>query len=386
VSEDLIAERAVISGIGQTEFSKDSGRSTLQLAAEAARAAIADAGLTPADVDGTVTFIQDENDELALMRSLGIPELRYCGRTRGGGGGSCATVQLAAAAVASGAADHVLVYRAFNERSGRRFGQPQGRAMSSMWNQALPFALDTPAKIYSLTWQRYMHRYGLTNADFGRYTVVARQYAATNPAAWFYGRPITLEDHQASRWIVEPILRLLDCCQESDGGVALVVSRADRAGDLAQAPVRIRAAVVSQLVGGDEMFNYYQDDITSFTEAQASAAQIWQRTGLGPSDVDVALLYENFSPIVFLQLEAFGFCGPGEARDFIAEGHLGPGGSLPTNTNGGLLGEGYIHGMNLITEGVRQLRSTAANQVPGAETVLVSAGRSVLLLGQGDPS
>jgi acetyl-CoA acetyltransferase len=150
--------------------------------------------------------------------------------------------------------------------------------------------------------------------------------------------------------------------------------------------VRIRAAVVSQLVGGDEMFNYYQDDITSFTEAQASAAQIWQRTGLGPSDVDVALLYENFSPIVFLQLEAFGFCGPGEARDFIAEGHLGPGGSLPTNTNGGLLGEGYIHGMNLITEGVRQLRSTAANQVDGAETVLVSAGRSVLLLGQGDAS
>ena len=131
----------------------------------------------------------------------------------------------------SGQADAVLVYRAFNERSGRRFGQPQGRLPDPAWNWYLPFGLDTPAKIYSLQFQRYMHRYGVTNEDFGRYTVVARDYAATNPLAWFHGRPITLDDHQASRWIVEPVLRLLDCCQESDGGVAVVVTTPERARD-----------------------------------------------------------------------------------------------------------------------------------------------------------
>jgi len=364
---------AVISGIGQTEFSKNSGRSSLQLAAEASRTAIADAGLTPADIDGGVTFAMDTNDELAVIRCLGIPSLRFTARTRGGGGGACATVQLAAAAVLSGQARHVLIWRAFNERSRRRFGQPNPRPPDAANDWYLPFGLDTPAKVYGLTFQRYMHRYGLTNADFGLYTVAARAYAATNPNAWFYKRPITLADHQASRWIVEPLLRLLDCCQESDGGVALVVSAG---GD----GVQISAAAQAHLVGGDEMYSYYHDDLTAFPEVSALARELWEQSGVGPADIDVAMIYENFSPIVFLQLEALGFCGPGEARDFIADGHIGPGGSLPVNTNGGLLGEGYIHGMNNILEAVRQLRGTSANQVRDAETVLVSAGRSGLIL------
>ena len=162
----------------------------------------------------------DTNDELALIRSIGVPELRWAARTRGGGGGACATVQLAAAAVESGHADAVLIYRAFNERSGHRFGQPQRAGNPDpAWNFHMPFGLDTPAKVYALSFQRYMYENGLTNADFGRYSVVARDWASTNPNAQFYERPITLEDHQASRWIVEPILRKLDCCLESDGGV-----------------------------------------------------------------------------------------------------------------------------------------------------------------------
>jgi acetyl-CoA acetyltransferase len=372
---------AVIAGIGQTEFSKASGRSELQLAAEAARLAITDAGLTPSDIDGTVTFTIDPSDELALIRTLGIPELRFTSRTRGGGGGACATVQHAAAAVLSGQADAVLVYRAFNERSGRRFGQPQGRLPDPAWNWYLPFGLDTPAKIYSLQFQRYMHRYGVTNEDFGRYTVVARAYAATNPLAWFHGRPITLDDHQASRWIVEPVLRLLDCCQESDGGVALVVTRDDRLRDLPRPAARILAASQSHLADGDEMFNYFHADLAHFDEAASLGRQMFKAAGLTAGEIDVAMLYENFSPIVFQQLEAFGFCGPGEARDFIADGGIGIDGATPVNTNGGLLGEAYIHGMNLITEAVRQIRGVAANQVAGAETALVSAGRSGLILG-----
>ena len=374
--------RAVIAGIGHTEYSQDSGRSTLRLAAEASRAAIADAGLTPAGVDGSVTFTLDANDELALIRNLGIPCLRFSARTRGGGGGACATVQLAAAAVESGRADAVLVYRAFNERSQHRFGQPVKPNPDPAWNFALPFGLDTPAKIYALSFQAYMQAHGLTNADFGRYSVVARDWAATNPDAQFHGRPITLDDHQASRWIVEPILRKLDCCLESDGGVALVVTSAEHAAEHGADAVAIEAASASHLEGGHEMFNYHHGDLTRLPETVALGELLHREAGLGPDDIDVAMIYENFSPIVFLQLEALGFCGPGEARDFIADGHIGRGGSLPVNPNGGLLGEGYIHGMNNILEAVRQLRGTAANQIPDAEHVLVSAGRSGLILGR----
>jgi acetyl-CoA acetyltransferase len=368
-----------IVGIGQTEFSKDSGRSELQLAAEAVVAALSDAGMVPADVDGTVTFTQDTNDELAVARSVGIPELRWTARTPGGGAGASATVQLASAAVEAGMADAVVIYRAFNERSGRRFGQPLPAAPPSM-SWTLPYGLDTPAKMYALWFQRYMHRYGVTNEDLGRYSVVARRNAATNPNAWFYGRPITLEDHQASRWIVEPILRKLDCCQESDGGVAIVVTSMERARDLRQPPVRVAAASQSHLVDGDVMFNYHHDDIADFPEARSLAAQLWKVAGITPDDVDVAMIYENFSPVVLLQLEAFGFCGRGEAKDFIADGHIALDGSLPVNTHGGLLGEAYIHGVNNILEGVRQLRGTAANQVAGVEHVLVAAGRSAAVL------
>jgi acetyl-CoA acetyltransferase len=370
----------VIAGIGHTEYSKASGRSELQLAAEAASAAIDDAGMTPAQVDGMVTFTLDHNDELLLMRCLGVPELRYWSRTPHGGPGSNTMVQHAAAAITAGVADTVLLYRAFNERSGRRFGQPNARESVPGLNWYLPFGVDTPAKTYALQFQRYMHEYGLTNEDFGRYSVIARKHAATNPNAWFYGRPITLADHQASRWIVEPILRLLDMCQESDGGAALVVTRADRAADLPHPAVRVAAAADGHLIDGSVQYNYYHPDLADFPEARFVARQLWEGSGIGPGDVDVAMIYENMSPIVFLQLEAYGFCGRGEARDFIADGNIGLDGTVPVNPNGGLLGEGYIHGVNNVIEGVRQVRGSAANQVTGVEHVLVAAGRSGLVL------
>ena len=270
--------RTAIVGIGQTEFSKSSGRSELQLAAEAVRAAVDDAGLQPSDIDGTVTFTADSNDELGVMRSVGIKEMRWTSRTPFGGGGASATIEHAAAAVASGAADTVVVYRAFNERSGHRFGQPQGGGGMPGQNWYRPYGLDTPAKVYSLWFQRYMAKYGLTNEDFGRYSVVARKHAATNPNAWFYNRPITLADHQASRWIVEPILRLLDCCQESDGGVACIVTSAERAKDLRQPPVLIEAASQGNTINGETMYNYYNPDITTFPEAEYLGRQIWKST------------------------------------------------------------------------------------------------------------
>lgn len=374
--------RAVIAGIGHTEFSQDSGRSTLRLAAEASLAAIRDAGFTPREVDGAVTFAMDTNDELAVMRTIGMPLVRFAARTRGGGGGACATVQLAAAAIESGQADAVLVYRAFNERSAHRFGQPVQANPDPAWNWARPFGLDTPAKVYSLTFQRYMHEFGLTNADFGRYSVVARDWASTNPNAQFFGRPITLEDHQESRWIVEPILRKLDCCLESDGGVALLVTSAERAAEHGAQAVPILASAAAHLEGGHEMFSYYHEDLAAYPEGAALGEMLFAQAGVSAADIDVAMIYENFSPIVLLQLESFGFCGRGEAAGFIADGHIGRGGSLPVNTNGGLLGEGYIHGVNNIIEAVRQLRGTSPNQIDDVEHVLVSAGRSGLILGR----
>ncbi len=251
-------ETAIV-GIGQTEFSKESGRSELQFAAEASLAAITDAGLTPADVDGMVTFVLDQNDELALLRNLGIPELQWMSRTPGGGDAACAVVQHAAAAITAGEASTVLVYRAFNERSGRRFGQPnaaQPGARPPALNWYLPYGLMTPAQVFSLGWQRYMSKYGVTNEDFGRWSVVNRKHAANNPNAWFYQRPITLEDHQSSRWIVEPILRLLDCCQESDGGVAFVVTSAERARDLRHPVARVTAAKQAHVRNGSVMYSF----------------------------------------------------------------------------------------------------------------------------------
>jgi acetyl-CoA acetyltransferase len=380
-SPDSLRDKAAIVGIGQTEFSKDSGRSELQLAAEASIAAIRDAGLTPADIDGMATFTLDSSDELLLMRTLGIQEVNFWSRAAFGGAGANTTVMQAAAAVASGAAKHVLIWRAFNERSGRRFGQPQDPSTTLGWNWYLPFGLDTPAKIYSLTFQRYMDAYGLTNEDFGLYPVIARKHAATNPNAWYHGSPITLEDHQNSRWIVEPILRKLDCCQESDGGVAMIITTPERAEDLPHKPVLLRAIVDSQLMNGHVMFNYYLDDHTRYEECYKAAERLWEMSELRPEDIDVATIYENFSPIVFMQLEGYGFCRPGEARDFIAEGNIELTGSIPVNPHGGLLGEAYIHGVNNILEGVRQIRGTAANQIPGAEHALVAGGRGGMILG-----
>jgi acetyl-CoA acetyltransferase len=382
VLPDLGMTGAIVAGIGATEFSKDSGRSTMQLAAEACREAILDAGLAPRDVDGMVTFTVDGNDELDLMRNLGVDEITWWSRTPGGGVGACATVQHAVAAIDSGMADTVLVYRAFNERSQFRFGQPHTRPMGAApLDWYFTFGIDTPAKMYALWFRRYMHAYGATNEDFGRYTVSARRYAATNPKAWFYERPITLEDHQASRWIVEPVLRLFDCCQESDGGVAIVVTRADRAADVDR-PVKIVAAADAHQRFASITANYYHDDLASYPEAAACARLLFTRSGLRPEDIDVAQIYENFSPLVFYVLEAYGFCGPGEAVDFVKEGNLDIDGALPTNTHGGLLGEAYIHGINSIQEGVRQVRGTAANQVAGVDHALVSSLNSGLILGR----
>jgi acetyl-CoA acetyltransferase len=283
-------------------------------------------------------------------------------------------------AVATGVAEVVVCYRAFNERSGHRFGagvqarQPSAEGVAMGWT--MPPGLLTPASWVALHAARYLHTYGLSPDVLGHVAVAGRRHAAANPAAYFYQRPITLADHAASRWIVEP-LRLLDCCQETDGGQAVVVTSVERARDLRHAPAVIAAAAQGAGRAQEAMTGFYRDDLTGLPELGVVARQLWRSSGLGPEDVDAAVLYDHFTPFVLMQLEEFGFCGRGEAAAFAADGGLELGGRLPVNTHGGQLGEAYLHGMNGIAEGVRQLRGSSVNQVVGARAVLVTAGTGV---------
>ena len=374
--------KASIVGIGATEFSKESGRSEMSLASEAVAAAIADAGLKPSDIDGMVTYSTDNNPDVEIARHVGIGSLRHFSRVHYGGGAACGTIVMAAMAVATGVADAVVCYRAFNERSGRRFGAGiqdipnAATAERAQFSWTTPFGQLTPARWVAMVARRYMHLYGATSQDFGRVAVAGRRHAATNPAAWFYNQPITLEEHQASRWIVDP-LHLLDCCQESDGGQALVITSAERARDLPNTPALIVAT--AQGAGEEQwtMTSFFRDDIAQLPEMKVVADELWTSSGLTPADIQTAILYDHFTPYVLMQLEEFGFCGRGEAKDFITDGALEMGGTLPINTHGGQLGEAYIHGMNGIAEAVRQVRGTSVNQVDSVENVLVTAGTGV---------
>src|ERR1051325_4217730 len=328
-----------------------------------------------------VTFTLDRNDEIDIARNVGIPELTFYSRVPHGGGAAGGTIHQAAMAVATGMADVVVAYRAMNERSWYRYGAavlrpntPTADMVHYSW--ITPFGLSTPASWVAMFARRYMHEFGATSEDLGRVTVADRKHAATSPDAFFYQRPITLEDHQASRWIVEP-LRLLDCCQESDGAVAIIVTTTERARDLRQPPALIEG--VSQGVSYEQwsMNSYYREIISDLPEMGLVARQLWEQSGLGPSDVGAAMLYDAFTPMVLVQLEEFGFCGRGEAKDFAKDGGIEIGGNLAVNTNGGQLGEAYIHGMNGIAEAVRQVRGTAVNQIDGLEHAIATGGTGV---------
>jgi acetyl-CoA acetyltransferase len=377
-----LKDKAAIVGIGATEFSKNSGRSELQLAVECVSAAIEDAGLEHSDIDGMCNFTMDNNPAIEVNRYLGGGDLKFFSRIHYGGGAACATIQQAAMAVATGVADTVVCYRAMNERSMQRFGvgvqdrPPVPTAENAHFGWYSPYGLLTPAAWVAMSARRYMAQYGATSEDFGRVSVADRRHAASNPKAWFYRQPITLEDHQNSRWIIDP-LRLLDCCQESDGGVAVVVTSLARAQDLRQPPVRIRAAAQGATNAQQMMTGYYADDIAGLPEMGLVARQLYATAGIGPQDVQTAVIYDHFTPFVLSQLEEFGFCERGEAKDFVKDGNIELGGGLPINTHGGQLGEAYIHGMNGIAEGARQVRGTAANQVDGVEHVVVTAGTGV---------
>jgi acetyl-CoA acetyltransferase len=384
-----LKDQAAIVGIGQTEFSKNSGRSDLQLACEAVRNAIADAGLRPSQIDGMTTFTMDLSDDIEIARSVGIGALTFQSQIPHGGGAALGVLQQAAMAVATGAAKYVVCYRDLNGRSGQRYSSGvSGNLITSdsiHWSWYIPSGLMTPTSWVAMVTRRYMHETGTTSADLGQVAVSTRKHALNNPDAIFYQRPLTLEEHQSSRMIVDP-LRLYDCCLETDGACACIVTTPERARDLAQTPALINA--VAQGAGPDQesMTSFYRPSITELPELGIVARQLYEVSGLQPSDIDAAILYDAFTAIVIFQLEAYGFCKRGEAKDFVKNGNIEVGGRLPVNTHGGQLSEAYIHGMNGVNEGVRLIRGTSKNQPAKADHVLVTAGvgvpSSAMILGK----
>jgi len=377
---ESIRDKTCIAGIGHTEYSKDSGRSELKLACEAIGAAIEDAGLKPADIDGITKYTMDNNDAVEIARSLGIPELRFFSEVAyGGGGGPLGTVLLAAMAVATGQAKAVVAFRAMNERSGRgtaRFGQAStasGAAGASGY--LAPYGLFSPAQMVALAARRHMHLYGTESRHFGEIAVACRHHANFNPDAVMYGRPMTIDDHQDSRMISTP-LRLLDCCLETDGGAAVIVTSAERARDLRQPAVSIAAG---GLGGGAWNHRFMVRDIEAReSEATVIAKRLFPDAGITQDDIDVLFVYDHFTPLVLMAIEEYGFCERGEGKDFVGNGRLRwPEGELPLNTSGGNLSEGYLHGMQNTIEAVRQLRGVARCQVNNAQHAFVSAGNAV---------
>jgi acetyl-CoA acetyltransferase len=385
-----LADTAVISGIGQTEFSGHSGRTELRLALEAILACIEDAGITPRDIDGFVRFGSDQTGcaEVLIASNLGVPRLRYWSEVDFGGSSGCAIVGHAAAAVATGLANYVVCFRSINGRSGTRLGSwSETHSHDPAYaNFILPHGLTAPTQFFALLARRYMHQYGATSEQLGHVAVSFRAKANNNPRAQMYGVPLTLAQYFAAEMISTP-LRKYDCCLQTDGAVALLVTTPERARDLKQLPVFIKAA--AQATAPDlpgPLMSAIVSDLLARGSGRNVAEEVYEQSGLLPRDIDVAQLNDSFTIAVLLQLEEFGFCNAGEAGEFVANGCTDLGGALPLNTSGGHLSDGYFQGVSLILEGVRQMRGTSANQVPNAQTCLVTSGSplpaSALIIGR----
>ncbi len=370
-------DKACIVGIGETEYSKNSGRSEMRLALEAISSACEDAGISPKEIDGIVRFSVDSNQVDEMARNFGIENLRFFPEVFFGGGAGCGIVQMAAMAVALGKANYVACFRALNERSGFRYGQMGAvMPMAGHFQYSIPFGLMAPGSMVAVMAQRHIHNYGTKTTDLGEVAVAFRKHANMNPKAMMHGRPLTLEDHANARMIAYP-LRLFDYCQETDGAAALIVTSPERAKDLKQKPAYIMAAEQGTGSWMEMMTSYQRQNIADLEEYTRLAPYLWKEAGIGPEDIDCVQFYDAFTPLVIMQLESFGFCELGEGGPFVRDGALQIGGRLPTNTSGGCLSEAYIHGLNQVVEAVRQIRGTSLVQVPDCKNVLATAGSGI---------
>jgi acetyl-CoA acetyltransferase len=364
-----LRDQAAIAGVGWAGYSKDSGVSTLTLALRAIGAALDDAGLDLAAVDGVATHgVGDSTPATVVAAALGLRDVRFVLDQVGGGGVSATAVGYAAMAVALGQADTVVIWRALNARSEFRMGGT-GRAAPALaeFQYQVPYGYLAPPQQFAMIARAYLNTGRVSEKVLGTVAVIQRAYAQRNPHAMMR-TPITLEDYLASPWVAEP-LRRLDCCLESDAAVALVVTSTTRAAALRQPTVLISGFATG---GGMTLYNAGRTALVP-SAARDLAPRLYASAGIGPAQVDIAELYDAFTFLVPLQLEDYGLVPAGEVGPFILDGGTGPGGRLPVNTHGGHLSEGYVHGLNHVAEAVIQLRGAAGDrQVPGAAVALVS--------------
>jgi acetyl-CoA acetyltransferase len=393
-----IKDQTAIVGIGATPYYKR-GQSlpetSLSMTCTAILGALEDAGLTVQDLDG-FTIYSSAIDPAQVASVLGVPEVRFAGSLTSGGGGCAGSLGLAAAAIHGGMAEVCVTVMPLQQVT-RRLG---GTAVNgtSMYGggggggnpyggggipPTMAFTagsgLISPGNSFAMLTQRHMHQYGTKREHLAAVAITQRDYAVTRPTS-IQRTALTLDDYFNARMISEPLC-LFDYTMETDGAVAAVVTSAARARDLRQPPVYIMASANGGMGRwGPAIFSYFQqpDEYFASSGHRPVATRMYELAGIGPDDVDVALLYDHFSPMVLMQLEDYGFCPIGEGGPFVAEGNTRLGGKIPTNTHGGHLSEAYIIGMTHVREAVEQLRGVAVNQVPEAEIALVTGGPAAL--------
>ncbi|CAB4743329.1 MAG: acetyl-CoA acetyltransferase [Actinobacteria bacterium] len=369
----------VVAGIGETGYHKrgQSPDPEFVMALQAILAACADAGIDPHDIDGFASYAGDRNEPTRLASALGCHSLRFSNMQWGGGGaGGSAAVANAAAAIACGMAECIVVFRALAQGQFGRFGAaPPTPVVSGGAALSYPYGLLSPAQQFAMRMPRLVHEHGVNLGTQKAVALASYHHAQQNPRAVMHGRPLTPEAYDESRWIVEP-WHLFDCCMENDGAAALILVAAERADEFAHRPCYLLGA--AQGAGFREGTNHYAPNYASacFTSL---APRLYDMAGVSPSDVDVVQSYENFTGGVVMSLIEHGFCSYDEAGSFLTfENLIAPTGALPLNTSGGNLAECYVHGFELQIEAVRQIRGTSTNQVPGVDVSLVASGPMVV--------
>lgn len=369
-------EEAAIVGVGATPyfFRGESAPCTLyELIGQAAIAAVTDAGLKISDVDG-LAFYANGFEPGLITEMLGIPELNFASTVSAQGGGSAGVLDLASMAIQTDRAQTVLCLGAC-QQSERRYGVALANLAptpDSVWSRVA--GLRGPGQTFAMLARRHMHEYGTRREAFAEVVMASRAYAATRPEA-IRRKPLTLDQYFAAPMLAEPLNRF-DFCLETDGAVALVVTSGERARDLAQRPVYIAASAHGGERDWGRSFFWLNMPDRHFTSAGAAhtARRLYAQADITPEDIDVALLYDHFSPLVIMQLEDYGFCAPGDGGPLVESGAIRPDGVIPVNPHGGHLSEAYIIGMTHLREAVEQLRGQAVNQVAGARHALVTGG------------
>ncbi|MGE3539722.1 MAG: transporter [Candidatus Tectimicrobiota bacterium] len=374
---DSLRDQACIVGVGETAYTRGEYTSVTRLVLEASRHAIADAGLTPQGIDGFVLPGPSMFQE-ALAANLGVGDLRYSAYIQTGGASPVTALQSAALAVSMGIATHVLVpfgWNGYSEARVSRRETPQAvlRPTENPMSQAVrnyyaPYGALAPVQYYAWLATRHQALYGITVEQMATIALTCRAHAQYNPLAYMYGRPLTLETYLASPMIASPF-RLLDCCLETDGACAVVVTTPERARDLRHTPVYIMGIAEGHPSPADDIPN--RPDFFHIG-LHFAAQRAFAMADVTPQDIDFAEIYDCFTYVVLLQIEALGFCARGEGGAFVEGDRLGITGSLPFNTHGGLLSEAHVWGLNHLVEATRQLRHAAALQVPDCEIGLVT--------------